>query len=95
MAKTNRSIIPLPLFNRENYDFWSIKMRTYFRSQNLWKVIEEGLIVPDVTFTLIATQKKVLDESIQKDSQMLFALHKVMLEEIFPRIMGATTAKET
>ncbi|KAL5562281.1 hypothetical protein UlMin_032028 [Ulmus minor] len=87
MVEANHSTIPLPSFNGENYDFWSIKMRTYFRSQNLWKVVEEGLTIPDDTSTLTATQKKALDESIQKDSQALFALQQAMSEEIFPRIM--------
>ncbi|KAL5567627.1 hypothetical protein UlMin_024202 [Ulmus minor] len=62
MAKTNRSTIPLPLFNGENYDFRSIKMGNYFCSQNLWKVVEEGLTVPNDTSTLTAAQKKSLDE---------------------------------
>ena len=94
MAKTNRSTIPLLLFNRENYDFWSIKMGNYFCSQNLWKVVEEGLTVPDDTSTLTTAQKKALDESIQKDSQALFALQQAMSEEIFAQIKGATIAKE-
>ncbi|KAL5569040.1 hypothetical protein UlMin_025615 [Ulmus minor] len=94
MVETNRSAIPLLLFNGENYEFWSIKMRTYFCSQNLWKVVEERLTVPDDTSTLTTAQKKVLDESIQKDSQALFAIQQAMSEEIFPRIMSATTVKE-
>ncbi|KAL5558129.1 hypothetical protein UlMin_034342 [Ulmus minor] len=69
-------------------------MRTYFRAQNLWKVVEERLTIPDDTSTLTVAQKKALDESIQKDCQALFALQQAMSEEIFLRIMGATTAKE-
>ncbi|KAL5570519.1 hypothetical protein UlMin_027094 [Ulmus minor] len=84
MVETNRSTIPLLLFNGENYDFWSIKMRTYFRSQNLWKVVEDRLTVPDDTSTLTAAQKKALDESIQKDFQA----------RNFSANHGATTANE-
>lgn len=34
----------LPLFKGEGYDRWSVRMKTLFRSQNLWKVVEEGVL---------------------------------------------------
>ncbi|KAH7567652.1 hypothetical protein JRO89_XS07G0113900 [Xanthoceras sorbifolium] len=94
MVDSSRSSIPLLIFHGENYDFWFIKMMTYFRSQNLWKIIEEGFNIPEETSTLSANQKKVLEEYQQKDSQALFSLQQAMADETFPRIMGASTAKE-
>ncbi|KAI5334598.1 hypothetical protein L3X38_024731 [Prunus dulcis] len=32
-----------PIFNGNNYEFWSIKMRTIFRSHGLWDLVERGL----------------------------------------------------
>ncbi|BBG97058.1 hypothetical protein Prudu_006062 [Prunus dulcis] len=32
-----------PIFNGNNYEFWSIKMRTIFRSHGLWDLVEKGL----------------------------------------------------
>jgi Domain of unknown function (DUF4219) len=30
----------LPLFKGENYEFWSIKMRTMLKSHGLWGLVE-------------------------------------------------------
>ncbi|CAL2238426.1 unnamed protein product [Prunus armeniaca] len=32
-----------PIFNGDNYEFWSIKMRTIFSSHGLWDLVEKGL----------------------------------------------------
>ena len=73
MANTiQQSSIPIPIFNEENYDFWSIKMKTFFSFQDLWEIIEEGFNAPTDISTLTATQKKELKENKQKDSKALF-----------------------
>ncbi|KAH7543654.1 hypothetical protein FEM48_Zijuj02G0206900 [Ziziphus jujuba var. spinosa] len=69
-------------------------MTSYFRSQILCDIVSEGYSNPAASTTLDDTQKKELDENQQKDSQALFVLQQTVADEIFPRIMGATTAKE-
>ncbi len=32
----------MPVFNGDSYEFWSIKMRTLFKSQGLWEFVENG-----------------------------------------------------
>ncbi|XP_060960632.1 uncharacterized protein LOC133031207 [Cannabis sativa] len=88
-SEYNRSSLPLPIFHGENYDFWSIKMRTYFRSQNLWKIVEEGITIPEDITTLSEDQKKALEDNQQKDSHALYCLQQAMADNLFPRIMGA------
>ncbi|BAT83763.1 hypothetical protein VIGAN_04098100, partial [Vigna angularis var. angularis] len=95
MATTNQtSSIPVPIFKGENYDFWSVKMKTFFRSQDLWDIIEEGFTIPEDTSTLTTAQKKELKENKQKDSRALFVLQQAVDDTIFPRIIGATSAKQ-
>ncbi|KAK6145936.1 hypothetical protein DH2020_019805 [Rehmannia glutinosa] len=94
MADTFRSSIPIPVFRGENYDFWSIKMKTYFCAQDLWDIVNNGYSIPNDISTLSAVQKKELKENQQKDSQALLALQISLAAEYFPRIMGAKTAKE-
>nr|KYP71345.1 Signal peptidase complex catalytic subunit SEC11C [Cajanus cajan] len=95
MANTIQpSSIPIPIFNGENYDFWSTKMKTYFTFQDLWDTIEERFSTPEDTSSLTATQKMELKENKQKNSKALFILQQVVTDTIFPRIMGATTSKE-
>ncbi|XP_062088349.1 uncharacterized protein LOC133794923 [Humulus lupulus] len=67
---------------------------TYFRSQNLWKIVEVGFTIPEDTLSLSENQKKALEENQQKDSQALFCLQQAMTDDIFPRIMGVSVAKE-
>ncbi|XP_060959353.1 uncharacterized protein LOC133030579 [Cannabis sativa] len=93
-SEYNRSSLPLPIFHGENYDFWSIKMRTYFRSQNLWKIVEEGITIPEDIISLSEDQKKALEDNQQKDSHALYCLQQAMADNLFPRIMSAATAKE-
>nr|KYP41863.1 Retrovirus-related Pol polyprotein from transposon TNT 1-94 [Cajanus cajan]KYP41870.1 Retrovirus-related Pol polyprotein from transposon TNT 1-94 [Cajanus cajan] len=86
--------IPIPIFNGENYDFWSNKIKTYFTFQDLWDMIEEGFSTLEDTSSLTTAQKKELKENKQKNSKALFILQQVVTDTIFLRIMGATTAKE-
>nr|KYP76789.1 Retrovirus-related Pol polyprotein from transposon TNT 1-94 [Cajanus cajan] len=95
MANTIQpSSIPIPIFNGENYDFWSTKMKTYFTFQDLWDTIEEGFSTLEDTSSLTAEQKKELKENKQNNSKALFILQQAVTDTIFPKIMGATTAKE-
>lgn len=32
----------VPMFKGDGYYRWSVKMETLFRSQKLWKIVEEG-----------------------------------------------------
>src|ERR1044072_1880897 len=91
---TQSSSLPVTIFNGENYDFWRVKMETFFSSQDLWDIVEEGFTAPADTSTLNATQEKELKKNKQKNSKALFTLQQAETDEIFPRIMGAKTAKE-
>lgn len=48
----------IPVFSRENYDFWSIKMRTLFISQDLWEVVENGYAEADKVAEMRDLRKK-------------------------------------
>ncbi|TXG63370.1 hypothetical protein EZV62_010364 [Acer yangbiense] len=82
MAESSHSSVSMsvPVFNGDNYDFWSIKMKTFFQSQDLWEIVQDGC----------GTSK---DEK-KKGSKALFFLQQALADEMFPRIMGATSAKE-
>ncbi|KAK2417002.1 hypothetical protein QL285_039350 [Trifolium repens] len=69
-------------------------MKTFFCSQDLWDIVDEGFTIPQDTSTLNTNQKKELKEIKQKDSKALFFLQQAVEDSIFPRIMGATSAKD-
>ena len=89
MADAFCSSIPIPTFRSENYDFWSIKMKTYFCAQDLWDIVSKGFTILEDISTLSVPQKKELKENKQKDSLALLALQLSLGDECFPRIMGA------
>lgn len=33
----------IPIFRRGNYQFWSLKKKTFFKFQELWDIVETGI----------------------------------------------------
>ncbi|TXG55956.1 hypothetical protein EZV62_017269 [Acer yangbiense] len=80
----------IPIFGGENYDYWSIKMKTFFLSQDLWVVVERGVTTPAEGSSVAVVDKN----EKQKDAKALFVLQQAVSDSIFPRLMRATTSKE-
>ncbi|KAF8020615.1 hypothetical protein BT93_G1146 [Corymbia citriodora subsp. variegata] len=85
MATSTSSAFPIPIFDGNNYDFWSIKMTTFLMAQDLWdivkkdyKALQEGVSAPK--------------DQLQKDARALYFIQQALSEMIFPRIIGTKTA---
>ncbi|GAV66781.1 DUF4219 domain-containing protein/UBN2 domain-containing protein [Cephalotus follicularis] len=76
----------IPIFKGECYEFWSIKMKTLFKFQDLWDLVEIGSAEQD--------EEGRLRENKKKDSKALFFIQQAVNETIFSRIVAATTSKE-
>jgi gag-polypeptide of LTR copia-type len=83
-AGANMSNPSIPLFKGENYELWSIKMVTLFKSQGLWDLVNNG--VPD--------SDPNQQENEREDARALFYIQLVVHDAIFSRIAAATNAKE-
>ncbi|XP_062077364.1 uncharacterized protein LOC133782169 [Humulus lupulus] len=77
----------IPIFKGECYEFWSIKMKTLFKSQDLWDLAETG-------FNSNEADEGRLRENKKKDSKALFFLQQAVNDTIFSRIAMASTSKE-
>ncbi|XP_031247637.1 ankyrin repeat-containing protein At5g02620-like [Pistacia vera] len=86
--------VPIPIFTGRKYDTWRIKMETYFLSQDLWDIVNEGISTPDNTSTLSEQQQKQLKESSQKNAAALYILQQAVEDDIFSKIYEIKTAKE-
>lgn len=43
MAESSSSTpVNVPLFKGDNFNLWSLKMKTIFHSKRLWKIVENG-----------------------------------------------------
>uniref|UniRef100_A0A5B7B4M6 Retrovirus-related Pol polyprotein from transposon TNT 1-94 n=1 Tax=Davidia involucrata TaxID=16924 RepID=A0A5B7B4M6_DAVIN len=99
MASTSNSGLSiqqqfLPIFDGENYDFWCVKMKTIFLSLDLWEFVEKGYADSDSSTSLTEAQQQQLKVKQQKDASALSKIQQGVSDSIFPRIMGATRAKE-
>ncbi|KAL0312603.1 UNVERIFIED_CONTAM: Retrovirus-related Pol polyprotein from transposon TNT 1-94 [Sesamum radiatum] len=84
----------VPIFSGQNYDYWAIKMKTYFQSQKLWEIVEEGVTLPEDSSTSSSAEKGKLENKKAKDSEALYYIQTAVADHIFPRISVATSAKE-
>ncbi|KAK4395887.1 hypothetical protein Sango_1743000 [Sesamum angolense] len=69
-------------------------MKTYFQSQKLWQLVEEGVTLPEDSSTSSSPEKGKLENKKAKDSEALYYIQTVVADHIFPRISVATSAKE-
>ncbi|KAF7832387.1 Retrovirus-related Pol polyprotein from transposon TNT 1-94 [Senna tora] len=76
----------IPFIKGENYEFWTIKMRTLFLSQELWELVEHG-------YSASEADEQKLRENKKKDARALFFLQQAVSDDIFSRISAATTSK--
>lgn len=74
------------MFTRDSYSKWSLRMKTLFRSHELWELGEAGL--PEVEDE---ARKK---EAVKKDTKTLCLIQQAMDEPILDPIAEATTAHE-
>ncbi|GJZ81568.1 retrovirus-related pol polyprotein from transposon TNT 1-94 [Tanacetum coccineum] len=77
----------IPIFKRDSYEFWSIKMRTLFKSQDLWDLVENGLAETGDEDTRSRENQK-------RDAKALFFIQQAVEESIFSRIAAATSSNE-
>lgn len=66
----------IPVFKGDNYDVWRIKMKTLFRSQELWEVVESG-------FAEDERDEAKLRENRKRDAKALFFIQQGMDETDF------------
>ncbi|KAH0779714.1 hypothetical protein KY290_006141 [Solanum tuberosum] len=76
----------IPVFTGESYEFWSIRMKTILKSQNLWDLVESGFEDPD--------EGDRLRNNKQKDAKALVFIQQAVHDSVFSRIAAATTSKQ-
>ena len=66
-------------------------MKTMFRSQELWDLVANGYTEP----TLVPDDpNQQLRETRKKDAKALFLIQLTLDDEIFPRIVDASTSNQ-
>lgn len=76
----------VPFFDGENYNLWSLMMKTMFRSKDLWTIIEKG-------FNQEGDRNRI-NESMKKDGKALYLIQQALAKRILIRISEAKTTKQ-
>ena len=104
---TGSSDLRTPQFNGENYDFWSVKMKTIFRAYDLWDVVECCDTSTQVSNESSSGETSGLKdkktesgeaaaetkEKRIKDAKALSIIQGALTDDIFPRIRNEETAR--
>ncbi|XP_015060545.1 uncharacterized protein LOC107006531 [Solanum pennellii] len=80
----------MPIFTGEKYEFWSIKIKTLFKSQGVWELVEEGFV--DLAGSDEEAEK--LKEIKKKDAKSFSLIQQAVHDTIFSRIAAATTSSQ-
>ncbi|CAH9093303.1 unnamed protein product [Cuscuta europaea] len=88
-GNNGNSISQLPMFKGSYYHFWSLKMKTLFKSQELWRIVDEGFedSQPEEPDQALRDKRKT-------DAEPLYFIQQALDDEVFPRIAAASTSKE-
>ncbi|CAL8075093.1 unnamed protein product [Prunus armeniaca] len=93
------------IFGGDNYELWSIRMKTIFKSHGLWELVEKGMECSDSKGGGESEAKKkekkessgagkmAVTELLMKDTKALGLIQGAVSDEIFPRISHEETSK--
>ncbi|XP_073019466.1 uncharacterized protein [Primulina eburnea] len=86
----------VPIFVGQDYELWSVLMKTLFVSHELWDIVEEGFasLTTEEVGALTNAQKKEHKENKTKDAKALSFMHQGVSRAILPRITCASIAKD-
>jgi hypothetical protein len=88
---SNTNSLPIQEFNESGYDYWCIKMMTFFIGKFLWEIVETGYAEPEDWTTLNENDRVAKKESRRKNAQDLFHIQIALDKSLLPRIVGAKT----
>ncbi|XP_034225502.1 uncharacterized protein LOC117635264 [Prunus dulcis] len=101
MAGPSTAELRTPVFNGENYDFWSIRMKTIVKSHGLWDLVENDFDASDPKkgkekeegSKVAEVEKSTMAEILMKDARALGLIQSAVSDQIFPRIVNEETSK--
>ena len=94
MTFNSGSLPPPPVFSGENSDLWAVKMKTYFRAQSLWDVVEKGSNPPPLPNNPTLAQIRNHSDEVTKEGRALAIIHAALHDDIFIKILNHEIAKE-
>ncbi|XP_050231899.1 uncharacterized protein LOC126680763 [Mercurialis annua] len=83
-----------PIFTGENYQIWSVKMKSYLKALSLWNVVESGKEPAPLPENPTMHQIKVYEEEAARKDRALTCIYSALSDAIFTSIMDCDTPKK-
>eukprot|EP00257_Ricinus_communis_P027923 XP_025015337.1 uncharacterized protein LOC112536724 [Ricinus communis] len=93
IASSSSSAPAAPTFNGSLYHLWSMKMKTYLKSQGLWKVVETDEDPPALRPNPTVAQLRDHEEQLLRKDKALTCIHSSLADHVFTSIMDLETPK--
>ncbi|XP_074342995.1 uncharacterized protein LOC141680762 [Apium graveolens] len=84
----------MPKFTKDNYENWCIRMKAILGANDVWKLVEKGLMVPEDEASLNQVQKDQLQAQRKKDQKAIMIIHQCLDDSILQMVASATTSKK-
>jgi hypothetical protein len=80
----------------KNYEFWSLRMRSFLQAQECWELVDLGYVEPDpATLTAMTNAQRIAQATLRtKENKAKFWIQNSVDDSIFSKITGAGTSKQ-
>ncbi|TXG68897.1 hypothetical protein EZV62_003832 [Acer yangbiense] len=93
MAAGSNAGLHVPQFFGENYQIWTVKMKSYLKAFGLWEYAAEDKQVPLLRANPTIAQMKQHEEEKMKKDKAVTCLHSALSDSVFTSIMHLETSK--
>ena len=80
----------------KNYEFWSLRMRSFLQAQECWERLDLGYVEPDpTTLSAMTNPQRIAQVTLRnKENKAKFWIQNSVDDSIFSKIIGAGTSKQ-
>ncbi|KAK0581697.1 hypothetical protein LWI29_016899 [Acer saccharum] len=93
MATSSNATLHVPQFSRENYQIWTVKMKSYMKAFGLWDFVNEDKQAPPLRANPTIAQMKQHEKEKMKRDKAVTCLYSALSDSVFTSIMHLDTAK--
>jgi hypothetical protein len=85
-----------PILLGKNYEFWSLRMRSFLQAQECWEPVDLGYVEPDpAALTAMTNAQRIAQATLRtKENKAKFWIQNSVDDSIFSKITGAGTSKQ-
>jgi hypothetical protein len=79
----------------KNYEFWSLRMRSFLQAQECWDPVDHGYVELDpADLSVVTNQQRIAQATLRnRENKAKFWIQNSVDDSIFSKITGANTSK--